>query len=61
MYYTFILRFPKTITPLQVPKNLKFKLFFSGELNATSNSLPHVAFNVQATSNSTISDAFPTP
>jgi hypothetical protein len=38
-----------------VPKNFKFKLFFSGELDATSNSLPHVAFNVQAASSSTIS------
>jgi hypothetical protein len=38
-----------------VPKNFKFKLFFNGELNATSNSLPHVAFNVQTASSSTTS------
>jgi hypothetical protein len=43
------------MAPLQVPKNFKFKLFFNGEPNATSNSLPHVAFNVQAAFSSTIS------
>jgi hypothetical protein len=36
-------------------KNFKFKLFFNDELDVTSNLLPHVASNVQATSNSTIS------
>jgi hypothetical protein len=48
-------RFPKAMVPFQVPKNFKFKLFFSGEPNATSNLLPHVASNVQAASSSTIS------
>ncbi len=51
LYSTFI-RFPKTMAPLQVLKNFKFKLFFSGEPDATSYSLPHVASNVQAASGS---------
>jgi hypothetical protein len=36
-------------------KFFKFKLFYSSELDATSDSLPHVASNVQAASSSTIS------
>jgi len=47
--------FPKAMAPFQVLKNFKFKLFFNGEPNATSDSLPHVASNAQTTSSSTIS------
>jgi hypothetical protein len=43
------------MAPLQVLKNFKFKLFFSSEPNVISDSLPHVAYNVQAASSSTIS------
>ncbi len=55
LYSTFILGFLEAISPLQVPKNFKFKLFFSGELDMTLDSLLHVAFNVQATFSNTIS------
>jgi len=46
LYFAFIIGYLETITPLQVLKNFKFKLIFSSEPNVTSNSLPHVAFNV---------------
>jgi hypothetical protein len=43
------------MAPLQVLKNFKFKLFFSNDPNATLDSLPHVASNVQVASSNTIS------
>jgi hypothetical protein len=55
MYYTFIIGFPKAMALLQVPKNFKFKLFFNGEIDATLDLLPHVAFNVQTASSSIVS------
>jgi hypothetical protein len=38
-----------------VPFLKKFKLFFNNEPNVTLDLLPHVTFNVQAASSSTIS------
>jgi len=55
LYFTFILGFLKAMAPLQVPNFFKFKLFFNSELDVTLDLSPHVAFNVQVTSSSTIS------
>ncbi len=58
LYSTFILWFHEAMAPFQVPKNFKFKLFFSGEPNVTSNLFPHIAFSVQVASNNTISPSW---
>ncbi len=55
LYSPFILGFFKAMAPLQVPKILKFKLFFNNELDVTLDLSPYVASNVQVTSSSTIS------
>ncbi len=55
LYFTFILRLLEAMSPLQVPKNFKFELFFNDELDATSDLFSHVASNVQVASISIIS------